>query len=189
MVKPLAAILYFLTALATLNVGLVDFNSMYSTLRPINFRALASIAILDFGVPTIFFLASITVFWTSDKSRAARWITAATVLTGLMLVFIHHRLGWRLFSEAAGTLISAIFIVGSLAREASRIVILGTVFYAVLQGPFLVLQLRFYWAFGGSLQHLLMIIMSPALVATSFLMATSSYFETRHIATQAGPTR
>jgi hypothetical protein len=124
------------------------------------------------------------VFWTSTKSRAARWITAAAVLTGLMLVFIHYRLGWRPFSEAAGPLISAVFIVGSLARQASIIVIWGTVFYAVLQGPSLVSQLQVYWALGGSLQHLLMMTMPPALVAASLVMAVYSHIDTRHIVTR-----
>jgi hypothetical protein len=143
-------------------------------------RALASIAVLDFGVPTIFLLAIITVFWASDKSRAARWIAAAAVLIGLILVFIHHRLGWRPFLEAVGILTSAIFIVGSLAREASKIVIWGTVFYAILQGPGLFLQLHFYWAFGGSVRHLLMIIVPPALVAASLVIAAYSHIRTRH---------
>jgi hypothetical protein len=188
MVKPLAALLYFFTALATLNVGVSDFNSMYSVIWPKHFKALASIAILDFGVPTIFLLASITVFWTSDKSRAARWITAAAVLMGLMPVFIHHRLAWKPLLEAAGTLISAVFIVGSLVRKASIIAGWGTVFYAVLQGPFLILQLHFYWAFGGSVQHLLMIFVAPALVAASLVMAAYSHVRTRDVVVRAGPT-
>jgi hypothetical protein len=189
MPKRFSAILYFLTALATLNVGLTDFDFMHSIISPKHWRALAPIAILDFGAPTIFLLASITVFRTSGKSKAARWITSATVSIGLMLLFAHHRLGWRPFSVTAGTLISAAFILGSLVGEASLIAGWGTVFYAVLQGPDLVLQLHYYWAGGGSFQHLLMIFIPPALVTASLAMAAYTHVGTRDKATRDGSSR
>jgi hypothetical protein len=184
MAKPLAATLYFLTVIATLIVGLVSFNSVYTIIRPVSVRSLASFVILDFAAPTIFLLASLTVFCTSDKSRTARWITAAAVLVGLIPVFIHYQLGWRPFLEAAGALISAVFVIGSLVKEASIVAGLGTVIYAVVQGPDLILQLHFYWAFGGSVRHLVMILIAPALVAASLVVAVYSYIRCRDTGTR-----
>jgi hypothetical protein len=185
MVKPFAAIIYFLTALATLKVGLADFNFMYSIIPPNNWRALAAQTFLDLAVSAIFLLASISVVRTSDRSTVARCIASAAVLVALMLVFIHHRLAWRPFLQAAGTLISAVFIIGSLVREASIIAGLGAVFYAILQGDSLIFQLHKYWAFGGSVQHLLMILMAPAVVVASLLTATYSHIRARDLVTQS----
>src|SRR4029077_7446615 len=189
MVKPLAATLYFLTAIGTLTVGLAGFNSVYTIIRSGSVRSFASFAILDFAVPSFFLLASLTVFCTSDKSRAARWITAAAVLVGLTLVFIHYRLGWRPFLGAAGALISAVFVIGSLVEEASIVAGLGMVIYAVVQGLDLILQLHFYWEFGGSVRHLLMILIAPVLVAASLVVAVYSYIGTRDTGTRLESTR
>jgi uncharacterized membrane protein YozB (DUF420 family) len=133
MAKRLTGILYSLTALATLIVGLASFDSMCAALSPINQRWLASIAVIDFATPTVFLLAGISAIWTSDKSRAPRWICAAGVLIVLMLVFVHHGVRWRLFLEAAGALISLVFILGSLVRQASTIAGIGIAVYALLQ--------------------------------------------------------
>jgi hypothetical protein len=188
MAKPLTATLYFSTAIATLIGGLANFNSVYAIIGPHGVQSFASFAILDFAVPTIFLLASTTVFWTNEKSRAA-WITAAAVLVGLALVFIQYRLGWKPFLGAAGTLISAVFVVGSLVKEASVIVGLAMVIYAFVQGPDLVSHLQQYWAFGGSAQHLLAIIVPPALVVASLLVAAYSYIGIRDRGTRFGSTR
>jgi len=90
---------------------------------------------------------------------------------------------------AAGTLISAVFVVGSLVKEASVIVGLAMVIYAFVQGPDLVSHLQQYWAFGGSAQHLLAIIVPPALVVASLLVAAYSYIGIRDRGTRFGSTR
>jgi hypothetical protein len=189
MARHLAATLYFLTAIATLIAGLASFNYVYAIIRPVSVRSLASFAILDFAVPTIFLLASFTIVWTSNKSTTARWITAAPVFVGLVLVFIQYRIGWKPFLGAAGTLISAVFVVGSLVKEASVIAGLAIVIYAVVQGPDLISHLHQYWAFGGSVQHLFVMIVPPALVAASFLVAAYSYLGIRDTDTRFGSTR
>jgi hypothetical protein len=179
MVNRLAATLYFLTALATLNAGLVSFNFLYSVISPINHRWLASYVILVFAAPTVFLLAGISAFGTNNKSMASRWITAAALLIVLMLICAHYGLGWRLFSKATGALLSIVFILGSSVRQASTIAGIGTVVYAVLQGPDLISNLQMYWAFGGSRQHLLATIMTPILVTASLVMAVLSHVKTR----------
>src|ERR1700689_5169527 len=127
MAKRLAAVLFVLTAFATLNVGLASFNSVSAILSPINYRWLPTYAFINFSAPTIFLFASISTIWSTDKSTASRWIAASVVFVALMLFFIHRGLGWRLFSEAAGALISVVFVLGSLARHSSTIAGVGTV--------------------------------------------------------------
>jgi hypothetical protein len=179
MVNRLAAMLYFLTTLATLCVGLASFTSMYAKISPIHARWLAYLAILDFAVPTIFLVAGISASWINDKSKASRWIIAAITLIGLTLIFFHHALGWRPFSEAAGVLLSVVFILGSPERRASTIAGIGAVGYAVLQGPDLVLNLQSYWEFGETFQHLVATTAPPILVTASLVVAIYSHFRIR----------
>src|SRR5579859_3751851 len=142
MAKSVAAILYSLTALATLMVSLESFGSIHATIAPVNFRWLPSFAVIDFAVPAVFFLASISAVWASDKLRVARWVTVAAVLVLLMLVFGHDALGWKLFLEAAGELVSAVFVIGALAGQASTIAGIGVALYAVVQSQYSILSLQ-----------------------------------------------
>jgi hypothetical protein len=177
MTKRLAAVLYFLTAVATLSVGLASFDSRRVWVSAIHVRWLASLAILDFAVPTIFLLAAISASWVNDKSRAARWITAAITLVGLMLFSFYYGLGWRPFLEAAGPLVSFVFILSSSVRQASTIAGIGTVIYAVVEGQELILNLQNYWEFGASPQHLVATIMPPILVMSSLALAVTSHIK------------
>ena len=186
MAKRLIAILYSFTALATLIVGLTSFDSMCAVLSPINQGRLVSFAVLDFAVPTVFLLAGISAIWTNDKSRAPRWICAAGVLIFLLVVFIHHGLRWRIFLEATGALISVVFILGSSVRQASTMVGLGAVIYAIFQGPDLVLSFHRYWAFGDTLLHLLGTTMPPLLVTASIAVAIYSHLRIRAKMTRVG---
>lgn len=179
MARRLTGILYSLTALATLIVGLASFDSICAVLSPINQRGLGSIAVIDFATPTIFFLAGISAIWTSDKSRAPRWICAAGVLIVLMLIFVHYGVRWRLFLQAAGALISLVFVLGSLVRQASTIAGMGVAAYALLQGPYFILDLERDWAFGQTLQRLLARTMPPFLVAASLVLAIYSHSRIR----------
>jgi hypothetical protein len=178
MLKRLEAILYFLTAVATLSVALASFNLTHAVTSAINARWLVSFAILDFAVPTIFLLAGMSAF-INDKSKASLWITAATTLIGLMLFSFDYGLGWRPFSEAAGSLLSVVFILSSSARQASTIAAIGAVIYAVVQGEALILNLQSYWKFGASPQHLLATITPPILVLSSLVMAVASHIKTQ----------
>jgi hypothetical protein len=179
MVNRLAATLYFLTTFATLSVGLAHFTSMHAIISPIHVRWLASTAIVDFAVPTIFLLAGISASWINDESKTPRWVTAATTLIGLMLIFFHYGLGWRPFSAAAGPLLSVVFILGSSVRQASTIAGIGAVGYAVLQGPDLVLNLQSYWEFGETFQQLVATTAPPILVTASLVVAIYSHFRIR----------
>lgn len=179
MAKRLAAALYALTAFATLNVGLASFNSVSAILSPIDNRwLLPTYAFIHFSAPTIFLFASISAICSTDKTTTSRWITTSVVFVVLMLVFIHHRPGWKLFSEAAGAIISVVFILGSLARHASTIAGIGTITYALVQGQELILRLQFYWSFGGSYQHILATLTSPILVTASLSVAICLRSET-----------
>ncbi len=186
MAKHLIATLYSFTALATLIVGLTNFDSMCAVVSPINQDWLASFAVLDFAVPTVFFLASISAIWTNDKTRAPRWICAAGVLILLLLVFIHHGLKWRIFLEATGALISVVFVLGSSVRQASTMVGIGAVIYSIVQGPELVLSFQRYWAFGDTLLHLLVTTMPPLLVTASTVVAIYSHLKIRARITRVG---
>jgi hypothetical protein len=182
MAKPVAAILYLLTALATLVVGLASFNSIYAITSPTNLRWLPTVAFVDFAVPTVFLLASISVVSTNHKSLVPQSITAGAILLLSMLVFGHDALGWKSFAYAAGNLISAVFIIGALARRVSTIAGIGAALYAVVEGYRLMLNLQLYWAFGGSFQHLLVTVMPPVLVTASLGLAIYSHFKVeRHL--------
>lgn len=178
MVKRLAAVLYFLTAVATLGVGLASFSSTHAVISAIIARWFVSYVVLDFAAPTIFLLAGFAAS-INDKSKASPWITAATTLIGLMLFCFHYGLGWRPFSGAAGALLSVVFILSSSVRQASTIAGIGTVIYAVFQGEELILNLQRYWTFGGSPQDLLATIMPPILVMSSLVMAVTSHIKTQ----------
>ena len=171
MAQRLAAILYLLTALATLNAGLASFKSVSALFSTINLRWLPSFAIIDFAVPTIFLLAGLSAVWPNRASTMSRWITASAVFILLVDLCVRHGLGWKAFSEAAGVLISAVFVTGSLAKHASAIAGTGVLLYAVALGQDLILRLQFYWAFGGSYRHLLATLSPPVLVAASLIVA------------------
>jgi hypothetical protein len=180
MTKRVAAILYLLTALATLNAGLASFSSIYAALSPINaHRWAASFAVIEFASPTIFFLAGVSAFWKDEESKASKWIAAGVVLLGLAIFFLHQGFSWRSLAEGAGALVSGVFILSSLVKHSSRIVLIGTVIYAVAQGLEMVLSLRMYWAFGGSIQNLLATITTPILVLASLAMAVTLYGKSR----------
>jgi hypothetical protein len=179
MAKRLAGTLYFLTAIATFNVGLASFNSTYAITFPSHFWWLASFAILDFAAPMVFFLAGISAFCTSDKLKTPVWISASAVFSVLTLGFFHLRLGWKLFLEAAGPLLSVVFILGWSATMASKTAWIGTAIYALVQGEELILDLLRYWAFGDSVQYLLVTIAAPILVTVSLIVAICSHIRAR----------
>ena len=135
MLNRLAAILYFLTALATLNIGLALFNFLYRIPIPINFRFFVFDGIRDFVIPAIFFLASMSVVWEDEKLRAPVWITFGVAFLSLMMILIPRQHGWRLFLETAGPILSIILIVGFSVRRGSTIAGIGAVIYAIIHGP------------------------------------------------------
>jgi hypothetical protein len=171
MPKPVAAVLYLATTLATVLVGLMSFNFYHAAISPTYSRWLGPLAVSEFAVPTVFILATISVLRANSKSRVPQAVTAAVVVVLLILLFSHEGLAWKHFAGVAGALISAAFILGSLAPQASRLVWIGAVLYAFIQGRHLILSLHHYWAFGGSIQHLLAIIMPPILVTASVIVA------------------
>jgi hypothetical protein len=179
MPKRAAAILYFLTAVATFGAGLDSFGSMHALTSTINARWLASFAIIDFAAPTIFLLASISAASISEKSTASPWMTATTISIGLILVVVHYGLGWRQFAEVTAVLLSAVFILSSPVRQASTTAGVGTAFYTVFQGEALIINLQNYWTFGGSARHLLGTIIPPILVVSSLVVALTSHIKTR----------
>jgi len=179
MLKRLAAILYFVTAVATLDIRLADFDFVHGMSSHLRFKWVASVAIIHFAAPTLFLLASVSALRRSDKSRAPKWITAIAVLMVLGLVFVHYGLGWRSYLEAAGTLVSFVLILGSSVSRASTIAVIGAVMYSVIEVPNLITSLEMYWDFGGSFQHFIAKIVPPVLVIASLGMAILSHFSTR----------
>jgi hypothetical protein len=181
MAKRLVVVLFVSTAFATLIVGLATFKFYSALLSPLIFRwLLPSFIVFYFAAPTIFLLASFTAVWSSHKSTIPRWATASVVFAALMFFSIYRGLGWKSFSEAAGFLISGIFVLGSFARQASTIAGIGTVAYAVFQGQELIYSIHDYWAFGGSYQRLLTTLSPPVLVAASLIVAIFLHFKTEH---------
>jgi hypothetical protein len=179
MAKRVAAILYLFTALATLDAGLASFRFLYAALSPIHVRWTASFAVIYFAAPITFFLAGVSALWKDEESKASKWITAGVVLFGLSLFFLHQGSGWRSLAEAAGALLSAVFILGSLVKQSSNIAVIATIIYAASHGDELVLRLRFYWAFGGSIQNLLATITTPILVLVSLVIAVTLHVKSR----------
>lgn len=179
MLKRLSSILYFVTAVATLDAGLASFNFARRVLFPTGLKWLASLAILHFAAPALFLLASLAVLRTDNRSRLPNWITAAATLAALMLIFVHSGLGWRSYLEAAGALVSLVLIVGSLASRASTIALIGVVTYSLVEVHLLITSLEMYWDFGGSVQHFVAKIIPPVLVLVTLVMAGASHFITR----------
>ena len=169
----MAAILYLLTAFAVLNAGLASFRFFSAALSSIHARWDASSTAICFAASTIFFLAGVSAFWKDEESKAPKWLTAGVVLLGLALFIFRQGFGWRLLAEAAGALLSAVLILGSLVKQSSKIAVVGTVIYVAFQGDELVLRLHFYWEFGGSIQNFAATIATPILVLTSCVAAVT----------------
>lgn len=179
MLKRLSSILYFVTAVATLDAGLASLNFARSVLFPTGFKWLASLAILHFAAPALFLLASLAVLRTDNRSRLPKWITAAATLAALMLICVHYGLRWRTYLEAAGALASLVLIVGSLASRASTIALVAVVTYCLVEVDLLITSLEMFWDFGGSVQHFFAKIIPPVLVLACLVIATASHFITR----------
>lgn len=132
----LLSALYLLTSLVLLWTGFTFFAEDYGVLNRITGMT-ASLVILDFTAPALFLLGSALSLWTKDQSNKARWITAAVVL--IMLVpLITREYGWKLFAETAGPLISAVFVLDSLVRKASAVVLIAAVTCGITQGQELI---------------------------------------------------
>src|ERR1700684_3277276 len=129
----LSSILYFVTAVATLDAGLASFSYVRRVLLAFGFKWSASAAIVYFAAPALFLLASLAALRRDNTSRFPKWISAAVTLAALVLVFIHAGLGWEAYSEAAGALGSLVLISGSLVSRASTLALMGAVTYFVVE--------------------------------------------------------
>jgi hypothetical protein len=172
------SVLYFLTAIATLGVGLSIFNSQGTITSRLGDRWIAASAILDLIVPTIFLLAGTSVFRTNDKPRTSLWITTILMLSVVIVVFVQRGLGWRSILAASGPLLSLAWILGSSVRQTSTIALVGTVGYIIIEGQDLILNLHRYWTSGGFVGQLLVTLLPPILVAGSLVAAVSSMLRT-----------
>jgi|ERR1700693_103893 len=92
MPKPVAAVLYLATTLATVLVGLMSFNFYHAAISPTNSRWLGPLVVSEFAVPTVFILATISVLRANSKSRVPQAVTAAVVVVLLILLFSHEGL-------------------------------------------------------------------------------------------------
>jgi hypothetical protein len=177
----LLSALYLLTSLVLLWTGFTFFAEDYGVLNRINrngVRESASLVILDFTAAALFLLGSALSLWTKDQSNKARWITAAVVL--IMLVpLITQEHGWKLFAETAGPLISAVFVLDSLVRKASAVVLIAAVTCGITQGQELIFALERYWLFGGPVSMFLTKITPLLLVTASGVGAIASLVTTR----------
>jgi len=187
MLKRLTAVLYFVTAVATLDIRLADFDFVHAMSLHLRFKWVAFVAIIHFAAPTLFLLASVSALRRSDESKAPKWITAIAMLMVLALVFVHFGLGWRSYSEAAGTLVSFVLIVGSSVSRASTIAVIGAATYLVIEVPLLITSLEMYWDFGGSIEHFVAKIIPPIFVLASLVIAITSHFITRERIALAAP--
>lgn len=184
MTKRVAAILYLLTALSTLYAGLASFR-VYAAFYPMYAHWADWLAVYYFAAPAVFFLAGTSAFGKDKQLRTSKWFTAGVVLLALTLFFIHKGFGWRLWAAAGGVLLSVIVILSSFVKQSSRIAVIGTLIYAVSQGGELVPRLQMYWAFGGSMRHLLVMIGTPILVLASLVMAVTLHVKSQARNTQA----
>ncbi len=188
MLKRLSSILYFVTAVATLDAGLASFNFAHRMLISFGFKWDATAAIVYFAAPALFLLASLAALRKDNTSGFPKWISAAVTLAALVLVFVHAGLGWQAYLEAAGTLGSLVLISGSLVGRASTMAVMGAVTYTVVEARMLITSLRLYWDFGGSIQHFVAKIVPPLMVLASLVMAIAAHFIVRQEIALAAPT-
>jgi hypothetical protein len=69
--------------------------------------------------------------------------------------------------------------IDALAKQSSKIAVIGAVIYAASQGDGLFLRLHSYWAFGGSIQNLLGTVAAPILVLASLVVAVTLHIKSR----------
>jgi hypothetical protein len=174
MLRRLTGLLCFLTAAASLNAGLATFKSDWAIPVPVPHRWIVSLAILDLFVPTIYLLASTSLFATNENPRASSWITSTIVLLVSTIILVQHGFSWKFVAEVAGPLISIAWIIRALAKRASTIVLVGTAAYLVVQGEDLILSLHMYWNLGGSIGSVFMQLATPALVLASLIAAVAT---------------
>jgi hypothetical protein len=179
MLKRLSSILYFVTAVATLDAGLTSFNNMRIMLTSFGFKWSASASTIYFAAPALFLLASLEALKRDNTSRFPKWISAAVTLAAAGLMFAYAGLGWEAYLEAAGALGSLVLISGSLVSRASAMAAIGAITYFVVEAPLLIPWLKLYWYFGGSVQHFIAKIVPPIFVLASLAMAVVSHFIAR----------
>lgn len=184
----LLSALYLLTSLVLLWTGFTFFAEDYAVFNRANrndIRESVSLVLLDFTAPALFLLGSALSLWAKDQSNKARWITATAVLV-LLAPLIHREHGWKLFIETAGPLISAVFVLDSLVRKASAVVLIAAVTCGITQGQELIFAFERYWSFGGPISMFLTKITPLLLVTASGVGAIASLVTTRKSAlTQA----
>jgi len=174
----LLSALYLLTSLVLLWTGFTFFAEDYGVLNRINRNDVPSLVILDFTAPALFLLGSALSLWTKDQSNKARWITGAVVLITLVPLITREQ-GWKLFAETAGPLISAVFVLDSMVRKASAVVLIAAVTCGITQGQELIFAFERYWSFGGPISTFLTKITPLLLVTASGVGAIASLITTR----------
>jgi hypothetical protein len=189
MLRGLAAIRYFLTALATLNGGVAYFDLLYRLISPMHLRWNAANGIGIFAIPAIFLLAGISDL-ALDKPKAPSWITSAVTVVVLMPILVSRQHGGFLYAEVAGPIVSIVVILGFSGLRPSTIAGIGACNYALVEGSDLVSFLESYFSprtTGNSLEHFLAEVIPAALVISSLTIAFASIFRRRERMPSATP--